>query len=259
MQWGLAMELNSGFRALDTLGRYNAINRMTRIRDILAHAHQIMVDLGASRTSFHFTPPFASQKGRDVYVGAANYPASWMALYNDPEFRRHDPVSDYVMQKGQIMIFEDVIAQQRLTAGQQDFVDRLRAAKLNHGFGLPLYGPNGRSAYVTVGFDRPLHAEIDHQLSVMVLALAILAYGRIMQIILERARSAVSLSRREQAVLNAMCAGLSNRQISDVLGISPATVDTYVRRVFAKLDVNDRTYAILKALTLGLTTLDDVR
>ena len=44
----------------------------------------------------------------------------------------------------------------------------------------------------------------------------------------------------------------SSGDIATILDIGPATVDTYVRRLYAKLDVNDRISAVLKGVRFGL-------
>ena len=49
-----------------------------------------------------------------------------------------------------------------------------------------------------------------------------------------------------------MAQGKSNGVIADILSISPGTVDTYLRRIFEKLDVTDRTSAAVKGVSMGL-------
>ena len=65
-------------------------------------------------------------------------------------------------------------------------------------------------------------------------------------------RPAVSLSARETEVLRLVAEGLSNRAIASALFLSEATVKTHLIHVFEKLDVNDRTRAVTKAMELGL-------
>ena len=52
-----------------------------------------------------------------------------------------------------------------------------------------------------------------------------------------------------------MARGKSNGVIAEILGISDHTVDTLVRRVFAKLGVGDRISAAIKGIGAGLVTL----
>jgi DNA-binding NarL/FixJ family response regulator len=60
------------------------------------------------------------------------------------------------------------------------------------------------------------------------------------------------LTERELEVLRAMTSGLSNREIADKLMITEGTVKNHVSNLLAKLDVRDRTQAVLKAQSLKL-------
>ncbi|MFE7560576.1 response regulator [Kitasatospora sp. NPDC057500] len=62
----------------------------------------------------------------------------------------------------------------------------------------------------------------------------------------------VVLTARETEVLTAVADGLSNVEIGRRLVITEATVKTHLLRIFAKLDVNDRTHAVVTALDRGL-------
>ncbi|MFH8369633.1 response regulator [Streptomyces sp. NPDC018031] len=62
----------------------------------------------------------------------------------------------------------------------------------------------------------------------------------------------VALTPREVDVLNAVADGLSNADIGRRLVIGEATVKTHLLRIFAKLDVSDRTHAVVVALERGL-------
>ncbi|MEU1032790.1 response regulator transcription factor [Streptomyces mirabilis] len=67
----------------------------------------------------------------------------------------------------------------------------------------------------------------------------------------------VALTGRELDVLNAVADGLSNAEIGKRLVIGEATVKTHLLRVFAKLDVSDRTHAVVVALERGLLVRPD--
>ncbi len=60
------------------------------------------------------------------------------------------------------------------------------------------------------------------------------------------------LTEREQEVLRCIAAGLSNREIAERLVITEGTVKNHVSNLIAKLEVRDRTQALLKAQELGL-------
>ncbi len=60
------------------------------------------------------------------------------------------------------------------------------------------------------------------------------------------------LTRREQAVLELLAAGRSNREIGIALHIGETTVKSHLRGIFAKLQVLSRTEAIATAARRGL-------
>jgi DNA-binding NarL/FixJ family response regulator len=62
----------------------------------------------------------------------------------------------------------------------------------------------------------------------------------------------VALTTREVDVLRAVADGLSNVEIGRRLVIAEATVKTHLLRIFARLDVSDRTHAVVVALERGL-------
>lgn len=65
-------------------------------------------------------------------------------------------------------------------------------------------------------------------------------------------QSDYGLSEREKEILQIMTTGLIKKEIADKLTLSIHTVDTYLRRIYEKLEVNTRTGAVAKALKEGL-------
>ena len=63
------------------------------------------------------------------------------------------------------------------------------------------------------------------------------------------------LSAREKEVLQLMVGGNSNKDIANVLGITEATVKSHVSTILQRLDVEDRTQAVVTALQRGLVHL----
>jgi len=63
------------------------------------------------------------------------------------------------------------------------------------------------------------------------------------------------LSAREQEVLRLLVNGKSNKDIALLLGITEATVKCHVSMILARLNVSDRTQAVITALQRGLVHL----
>lgn len=59
------------------------------------------------------------------------------------------------------------------------------------------------------------------------------------------------LTSREQTILILVAEGRRNKQIAEVLGISEATVENHLHRIFSKLDVTNRTEAARRAQEAG--------
>lgn len=62
------------------------------------------------------------------------------------------------------------------------------------------------------------------------------------------------LTAREQEVLEELVAGKTKKRIAKDLFLSPNTVDTHLRSIYAKLHVNTQTAAVAKAFREGLVT-----
>ena len=65
-----------------------------------------------------------------------------------------------------------------------------------------------------------------------------------------------ALTEREVDVLKGLMLGLSDRQISERLNIKTCTVKTHVKSIYQKLQVNNRTQAVVKGISAGLLTLE---
>jgi len=63
------------------------------------------------------------------------------------------------------------------------------------------------------------------------------------------------LTVREREVLQLAAGGLSNKEIAVRLTISEKTAKNHTANIFSKLQVNDRTQAVVLALRRGLVTL----
>lgn len=61
-----------------------------------------------------------------------------------------------------------------------------------------------------------------------------------------------ALTPREMDVLRLLAEGLPNRKIADQLDVNERTIKSHVSAILAKLEVNNRTEAVMRAIELGL-------
>ena len=80
-------------------------------------------------------------------------------------------------------------------------------------------------------------------------------HRRVCAIINQTSKVMPALSERESEVLYWISRGKSNADMATILAISEATIDTYIRRLFKKLDVHDRISAVIVGLSSSLIKL----
>jgi DNA-binding NarL/FixJ family response regulator len=64
------------------------------------------------------------------------------------------------------------------------------------------------------------------------------------------------LTEREGDILRQLALGRTNKEIAAALSVGDETVKTHVANVLAKLQVENRSQAVIQALRLGLVTLE---
>lgn len=72
----------------------------------------------------------------------------------------------------------------------------------------------------------------------------------------ESVAQSLQLSKREIDVINLLCDGKSNREISQGLFIAEPTVKSHIGRIMTKMGVRDRVQVVINAYRNGLVTLD---
>lgn len=130
------------------------------------------------------------------------------------------------------------------------FIEHLRKHQIDDGFAMPVFGPMGRSAVVRWS-KGPDFGALSHDAQTSVASFAQAFYLRKIDFE-QRAPPAPGLSPREKEVLQLVAAGRTNADIAGITGVSENTVDTYLRRIFVKLDVSDRTSAAIRGVSRGL-------
>ncbi len=221
------------------------------VEKVIAVARAGASRLGVRCATFHLTAPHASQVGNKVVIVAFGHRREWITGYRDPAVRRHDPVPDHVMRSGRVMTYRQALEEMALKPAQAAFAARLDAAGLGETMALPVYGPFDFDTFATFSIGRAFTPD-DAGTVNRIVAIVEIANRRIAQLVESRSALDIALSEREREVLHWIGLSKSNGDIATILALSPASVDTYVRRLFAKLEVNDRIAAAVKGFRLGL-------
>lgn len=165
-----------------------------------------------------------------------------------------DPLPSYSLQCSAAFAWPGDLDEADLTSLQKRYLKLSAQHGLGQGIGVACYGPNGRSGFLGAIWSGPEPPVVGYKQWVN--SVGQTSFQRYCKLI-RNDDEIVPLSNRELQVLSWMCEGKSNSVIAQILEISRSSVDMYVRRIFAKLGVSDRTAACLRAYSLGLIVTGD--
>jgi LuxR family transcriptional regulator/LuxR family quorum-sensing system transcriptional regulator CciR len=122
------------------------------------------------------------------------------------------------------------------------------------GWIIPVFGPRGRTGLVSYGVpDDPMM--LDPEMGSVLQYFGQIAHLRLCQVTPYMYELNTPLSNRETQIISWIAQGKSNAEISVILDISENSIDSYLRRAFAKLGVHDRTSAAVKAISMELVRM----
>ena len=209
---------------------------------------------GVIAMSYHVTPPFYSQVSKYSSVFHFGYPKEIVATYLEPDIMEADPIPDRVMAVGHAMTWQQAIADQNLTEQQRAFVNKSISLGFIDGVAVPLFGPQSRNSYFSMNFNKEISSQDEAAVRPLV-GLAQSCHRRVCAIVNQSEGGLPELSERESETLYWISRGKSNADIATILEISESTVDTYVRRLFKKLEVHDRISAVIVGLSSSMIKL----
>ena len=207
-----------------------------------------------TRIVYLHLPPLGAPDSQAPEIRVAGIPPDLAARYLEERLYRDNPISQAAQRRVE-PVYWDEIDEAALSEREQDFITEFRATGLRDGVSLPLYGPDGRRGQGGLGFRegvRRLPPETLRQYW----QIFELAHLRFCALLLPTLGPMPRLSRREAEVLGWVARGKSNALIGQILGISGATVDAHLRRIYLKLGVFDRITAAVRGIGIGLIHAD---
>jgi DNA-binding CsgD family transcriptional regulator len=172
-------------------------------------------------------------------------------LYLSLDFQTLDIAPRAALAAGFPLRWSQIWRNRELTSQEREFVETLRTVSFSDGYSLPCYGSGNRNGVVALG---KMKEDVD--LSPIQLTklhfIAEAAHLRVCRMFTDEEGHERQLSSREKEILHWVARGKSNTVIATILDISSGTVDTYMRRIYQKLEVSDRTSAAVKGVGLGL-------
>ncbi|MEO0360468.1 MAG: LuxR family transcriptional regulator [Pseudomonadota bacterium] len=201
--------------------------------------------------SYHHGAAGAPPAEKDGIFAVAGFPKAWTDEYIEADLARVDPIPELALRTVSPFFWSDTPKLMRLIPEQTAYLKKLFASGVGDGIAVQVFGPKLRNGYVGLGFGgakRPMKGSELRELQ----ASCQIAHLRYCELTEGDEREAQPLSMREREILHWVARGKSNAVIGDILGLSSHTVDAYLRRVYAKLEVSDRTSAAIRGVGAGL-------
>ena len=184
-----------------------------------------------------------------------NYPSDWMKYYFEKGFDRIDPVLVHASRTVGMFQWKEIPRYLDLRKKQRLCLNLGEEAGLHNGLGILMRGPCNQTAGIALATVEKRDAfDGNRDLISAYCQHFYVCYKRLNQR-LAPGEPNLFLTVRERDILSMAAHGKSDAMIADKLHISVHTVDTNMRYIFRKLDTNNRTVAVVKALGLGLIHL----
>mgnify|MGYP000843741273 FL=1 len=202
--------------------------------------------LGFQHVSYGFQAPLPLSRPKFTWLNS--YPGDWQKYYMDAGYPAVDPRIIRARRSSEPFVWDEA-----LFADVPELWADMQAWGMQHGWTQStLHEPGGigmlslcRSTPIT---EQDLQAHLQHMQW-----LALLAHKAFSKLIRAKiASNAPSLTERELEVLRWTADGKSAQDIAEILLLSKNTVDFHIRNSINKLDVPNKTAAVVRAVLLGL-------
>jgi LuxR family transcriptional regulator/LuxR family quorum-sensing system transcriptional regulator CciR len=196
-----------------------------------------------------FSPRLRARRLRPV-CGGDGFPQELSSAYVERRLYRVDPMLAVGAKRLLPFTWGEIESLGELPWRYRPFVRAVREAGLVDACALPLFGPAGWSGQIVLLSASPLDGTPESQL--LLQGIAQTMHNRLWDLGWNGRAKVPELSAREREVLHWITRGKSNAAIAAIFNLSTHTVDTYQRRLYAKLGATDRVSAAVRAISLGL-------
>jgi len=225
-----------------------AINQAESLEQLLDAMPALNPDLVVTYHHFGAVGAFDYKDSCEFY--AYNVPENIVNYLDKHRKRDSNPAVTAVFSKGEEIWLSDLVHHPYIIEKGHEKLTEATMAMTGDALCLPLYGPNNRSGYMFLAFGFGKN-DCDEFFAFRIQNLTQKFHVRYC-LMLHAMHMQVNLTTREAEVLELITFGKTNAEIGTVLGISPNTVNGYVKQIFLKLDVTDRVSAAMRAQTLKI-------
>jgi len=188
-----------------------------------------------------------------------NYPAAWVQHFSAEKLYAIDPVLQRAERDPMPFFWDTALHPPSITAAQHKILTDATDFGIAHGFTIPIHLswlPGSLRASCSMVPEATVVRKLNY---LMIETMATAMYAALSRARLPRREaSAIELSRRERQCLSLAAQGKDDWAIGKLLGLSPTTVHSYIKRLMHRLGVGTRVQAIVWALEAGQIAFGDV-
>ncbi len=208
-----------------------------------------LAQYGFEAVSYHLLRDSLDALNFEDSLNLCTFPEDWVAHYQNADYFDDDPIMLHALNATLPFHWYDVERNDVLSPHQKQFFEDLHAAGFTDGLGVPVFGPFATAGFFGMGI-RTGRLDLNPSRIREIQYICHQVHNRAFA--LRRGEAIPLLSEREREVMRWAAQGKSNGVIAEIMGVSAHTVDTMMRRIFAKLGVSNRVSAVLKAVGSGL-------
>lgn len=239
------------------------VNRTSAIEDALAyieliqtaqstsiidrHLHRFLERFGFRRVTIGTIPNVNQSAADSVLLNSR--PQEYVETYLRDNHLAHDPVINALWANPLPYSWDEIQYQARFRTERSDEVTGVGIDfGMRDGLMVPVHGMGGKLGYFSIaGFEANTSAEAKSALTIA----GMFTYQALARLDDQQHHPTVQLSPRERDVLSWATDGLSDGEIAEKLNLSENTVDYYMRNARRKLNVHNRTAAVVQAIKQG--------
>lgn len=216
-------------------------------RELFRRVEDAALALGFEHVAYGFQAPTSFSRPKITLLN--NYPVSWQERYAQAGYLQVDPTVAHGRRSQEPIIWTD-----QVFVDAMGLWDEARAHGLTVGWAQSSLAVLGAGGMLTLSRSceslTPQELEAQQQKMRWLVQVAHQMFSRLLRC--NQTNGSCSLSARELEVLKWSADGKSAQDIADILNLSKNTVDFHIKNSVAKLQVANKTAAVVRAALLGL-------
>ncbi|MDX7950845.1 LuxR family transcriptional regulator [Lichenihabitans sp. Uapishka_5] len=211
----------------------------------------IAADSGACAFIICDIPPGCAPGAREIH--SSGWHPDWERKYLERRYAEVDPVPNSVNSHNEPYFWRDLIVPTTRNAPAANVMQEARAEfRMHDGFCIPVHGLEGVAGLVSLATEDAAWSLSEQEQAAMHLV-GLYAYEAVRRIKRPQSPAAiVRLSPREADCIRWLAEGKTAWEIGAILGVSEATVRTYLKAAARKLDTRSQAHLVARAHRLGL-------